>query len=1041
MPPVSSFGTSIVDKPSRGVIAGLLEPSPASLLKLTWLLVLAACPFPSDAAAPSDLAQLDFFEKKIRPVLAQQCYECHSATAKKVKGGLLLDTREGVLKGGDSGEAVVPGKPQKSLLLSTMKHEDADESLHMPPKKEKLSDEVIADFEKWIKMGAPDPRDGKVTRLAWDPEVAKKHWSFKPIAKPTPPQVADTTGFVQSPIDQFILAKLKEKGLEPSKKADKHTLIRRVTYDLTGLPPTPEQVDAFVADTDPKAFEKLVDRLLASPQYGERWARHWLDVARYADTTGDRQANRRQPLLPHAWTYRDYVIDAFNKDLPYDRFLLEQIAADRLPESKENPKMLAAMGFITAGKGFMGNENEVLDDRIDVVTKGVMGLTAACARCHDHKFDPIPTADYYSLHGIFSSSEVPTPLPLIVAKPEANPQYADFMAKVSEVEKEVELFSDKEGARRLIGILTRAGDFMLMAHESESSGDSRKKGNNFRLAARERGLEAELAAMALDKVKSLVKGEGKDPVFGPWVAFTKLPAADFTAKAPALATEIAASKDVNPLIAKAFAGKQPASLKDVGDIYTAVLSELPKQMKAGKYVSGVRAMRDSDFKYERTKAPLADAEWEALRQHLFAETSPMLPDTTTLSRALGVQFSNPQNAIRGKIFALEMTHPGAPARAMALQDTSRPRDSRVFIRCEPGNRGDVAPRQFLTVLSGPDRKPFPQDTSGRLELAKAIADRGNPLTARVLVNRAWQWHFGQAIVRTVSDFGTRSEPPTHPGLLDWMASWFMENGWSLKKLHKLMVMTGSYQQDSRPTAKGMTTDATNQWLWRYNIQRLDFEELRDTMLVLGGNLDAKMGGQPVPIAAPTGQSNRYGSPMAGAISDKNPNRRTVYAMIDRAALPDMFQTFDFANPDMSTGERVLTTVPQQALFMLNSPFVAEQVKQILQRKDFPASGSADEKVRFLFRIAFQRAPRADELKMALAYLEEQEAEARPAAALSQSVAAAPKSSEEIAAAEKAARQEAKLKRKSAAATASRQLNSFERYAQVVLLSNELIFVN
>jgi hypothetical protein len=416
----------------------------------------------------------------------------------------------------------------------------------------------------------------------------------------------------------------------------------------------------------------------------------------------------------------------------------------------------------------------------------------------------------------------------------------------------------------------------------------------------------------------------------------------------------------------------------------------------------------------------------------------MLPDDGTLSRALGVQFANPQNAIRGKVYALEMTHPGAPARAMALEDKSRPRDSYVYIRGERSNRGPLAPRQFLEILAGPDRKPFPSDSSGRLELARAIADRGNPLTARVLVNRAWQWHFGQAIVRTVSDFGTRSEPPTHPELLDWMATWFMDQGWSLKKLHKLMVMSGTYQQDSKPTAKGMKADATNQWMWRYNIRRLDFEEIRDTMLVLGGNLDKKMGGQPIAITAPTG-SNRYGGGMLASVMTEKaePNRRTVYAMIDRAALPDMFQTFDFANPDMSTGERVLTTVPQQALFMLNSPFVAEQTRRILTRQDFPTSGSDEQKVRFLFRIAFQRAPRAEELNMALEFLKDDEPAVTPAGeTLAQALA-----NETPEEAEKRARREAKLLRQSAARAATHQLNTFERYAQVVLLSNELIFVN
>ncbi|MEQ1852353.1 MAG: DUF1549 domain-containing protein, partial [Chthoniobacteraceae bacterium] len=293
-------------------------------------------PFYAGAAAPSDLAQLDFFEKKIRPVLVENCYECHSAGAKKLKGGLMLDTAEGLLTGGDSGPAIVPGKPAKSLLIESMRHETKDEDLFMPPKKDKLADEVIADFEKWVKMGAPDPRDGKATRkLAWDENTAKSHWAFQKISKPPVPKVADAKKFIQSPIDSFVLAKLTEKKLQPSPKADKQTLIRRVTYDLTGLPPSQEEVDAFLGDKSPNAYEKVVDRLLASPRYGERWARHWLDIARYADTSGDRQGGaRRNPIYPHAWTYRDYVIDAMNKDVPYDQFILEQIAADRLPESK-----------------------------------------------------------------------------------------------------------------------------------------------------------------------------------------------------------------------------------------------------------------------------------------------------------------------------------------------------------------------------------------------------------------------------------------------------------------------------------------------------------------------------------------------------------------------------------------------------------------------------------------------------------------------------------------------------------------------------------
>ena len=454
-------------------------------------------PYFAGAAAVSDLAQLDFFEKKIRPVLAKECYECHSADAKKIKGGLYLDTAEGLLKGGDSGPAIVRGKPDKSLLITTMRHEDKDPDMAMPPKKDKLSDEVLADFAQWIKMGAPDPRDGKSSRkLTWDADTAKKHWSFQKISNPPVPKVADTKHFVQNPIDSFVLAKLTEKKLAPSTKADKHTLIRRVTYDLIGLPPTPAEVDAFLTDNSPNAFEKIVDRLLASPRYGERWGRHWLDIARYADTSGDRQnGGRRNPLYPHAWTYRDYVIDSFNRDLPYDQFIVEQIAADKLPESKTEVSKLAALGFLTVGKRFMGNENDVIDDRIDVVTKGVMGITGSCARCHDHKFDPIPTKDYYSLYGVFTSSQDVAD-GASLSDPEKNPHYGEFKEAVANVEKEIDQYRDTEAARLLSGMLEKSGDYMLVAHEAKSaSSKSGKKNDNFRILARDRGLKAEIAAI------------------------------------------------------------------------------------------------------------------------------------------------------------------------------------------------------------------------------------------------------------------------------------------------------------------------------------------------------------------------------------------------------------------------------------------------------------------------------------------------------------------------------------------------------------------
>jgi cytochrome c553 len=994
-----------------------ISPKYARVLSVAAVLGAASA---ASASAPSDLAQLDFFEKKIRPVLAQECYECHSADAKKVKGGLLLDTAEGVLKGGDSGPSIVPGKPGKSLLLLTMQHADPDPDMAMPPKKDQLPDQVLADFEQWIKMGAPDPRDGKVTRkLAWDEKTAKDHWAFKAITNPAVPTPADPKHFIQNPIDAFVLAKLTEKKLQPTAKADAQTLLRRVTYDLTGLPPTPAEMEAFLADKSPDAYGKAVDRLLATTAYGERWARHWLDVARYSDTNGDRLNGKRQPLFAYAWTYRDYVINAMNADLPYDKFIVEQIAADRLPESKEDKSKLAALGFLTVGKRFMGNENDVLDDRIDVVTKGLMGLTAACARCHDHKFDPIPTKDYYSLHGIFNSSVEPEEEPLVADFDKESPDYKDYEAQLAKVDAEVDEYHRTHAARLVSGMLDKSGEYLLAVNDSLGAKETSKKGDNFRLAARQRGLEAEVAFIWMERIKSAKK---TDPVIGPWLKFAEIPADQFAERGPALAKEIADSGEVQAALAAALAAKAPTSLKDVAAVYTEVFGALRKQLDLPAYLGYKGAGKGNKFPLAKINAKL-EGPMESLRECVFGNDSVIAPDEKTMSRALGVQFTNPETAILAKKVNVSFAHPGAPVRAMALVDKPNPRDSVVFIRGEPGNRGPVAPRKFLTVLSYGNDQPF-KDGSGRLELAQRIASRDNPLTARVIVNRVWQWHFGQAIVRTVSDFGTRSEPPTHPELLDYLATWFMDQGWSLKKLHKFIVMSAAYQQDSRANDRGMKDDPTNQWLWRANLQRLDFEEIRDTLLTLGGKLDRGVNGRPFTLGSLSNMT-KYKSASGDVLEPKtSPFRRTVYAMIDRGVLPDMFQTFDFANPDMSTGERVLTTVPQQALFLMNSPFVVEQVKNLLARDDFPKDGLDEDKVRFIFRTTFQRQPTQKELELARDFLSNDPPEPLP----------------EPPPADEDAKTRARKAIAAKAAQTSKPLNIWERYTQVVLQTNELIFV-
>ncbi len=981
--------------------------------------------------------QTDFFEKKIRPVLADHCYKCHSAGAEKLKGGLLLDTRDGLLTGGDSGPALVPGKPEKSILVKAVRYEDED--LAMPPKGQKLSDEQIANLEAWVKMGAPDPREGKaaVAGLKVDMAKAKQHWAFRPVSNPPTPKANDPLHWVQTPIDAFVLARLQEKGLTPSPKADRLTLIRRVTFDLIGLPPTPAEADAFLADKSPDAFAKVVDRLLASPQYGERWGRHWLDIARYADTTGDRaNGNRRNPLYPYAWTYRDYVIDAFNKDLPYDQFIIQQVAADRLPESSENKNLLAALGFLTVGKHFMDNKDEMIDDRIDVICKGLMGMTVSCARCHDHKFDPIPTLDYYSLHGVFNSSIEPKEEPLI-AEPQSPENYKDYQAKAAAIEVEIKEFQESEEQRFIGGMLDRSGEYMLVVHEITSSG---KRNENRRLIAREHNLDSAVYELWDDTLRGLSKKH--DPVFAPWFAFAALDEKDFARQAKEVAAQIAANKDpekpINRTVARAFAGKPPASLKDVTAVYTRLLGDLQKAIKAPTFTYNQRPSRtQSGFS---PLAPLDDPGMESLRLAFYGDNACVDVDANQMNRILGNQFRNAENGIRGKLYVLNMTHPGSPTRAMALQDSPNPRDSKVFIRGEAKNPGPVAPRQFVEVLAGPNRQPF-KEGSGRLELAKAIASRDNPLTARVFVNRVWQHHFGQAIVRTPSDFGTRSEPPTHPELLDHLAAWFMDHGWSVKQLHRYILLSGVYQQDSRSNPKGMKDDPTNQWLWRMNLQRLDFEEIRDSLLFVGGKLDPTMGGQPVSITpGRENRGSRYDSGYAAGVP--SPNRRTVYAVVDRSNLPGMYQTFDFANPDMTTSERMLTTVPQQALFMMNSPFVVEQAKNLTERHDFQAQKSNEGKVRSLYRIVFQRVPTDKELKLALDFLASRSGEnARPAEVEPGTRVNVEKNSTAGSSNERESRRTSRSGSDGPKNIPQKSLDAWEQFAQVMLLSNELIFVN
>ncbi len=860
-------------------------------------------------------ARDEFFETRIRPVLATNCYDCHSDAA---KSGLRVDSREALLKGGQRGAAIIVGEPDKSLLIQAVKHE----SLKMPKGGKQLKDNEIADLSQWIKDGAHWPATAAVKN---DYRIKPEHqtfWSFQAVRHPAPPTVKGPTN---NAVDAFLLAKLEANNLTFNAPADKRTLLRRATFDLTGLPPTPEEVAAFLADKSPAAFAKVVDRLLASPAYGERWGRHWLDVARYSDTLGMVDAGRNtQGWFPYAYTYRDWVIRAFNEDLPYEQYIVQQLAADKLPNN--DPRNLAALGFVTLSRGGLGvNLHEKIDDKIDVVTRGLLGLTVSCARCHNHKFDPIPTKDYYALYTIFNNSREPKPLPLL--DPKADLTKWDDEMKAEEKKVEAEVAKLRENRFPKLKELYRSAPEVAKSLRSVYEARALTKDEDIEKFAREKDYNAYL----LKRWRAYLQKAGEDSVWTIWHKLTALPEKEFATKAASTLAAIDVGK-LHPLVAQAFQDA-PGSLTDLSETYGKLLA-----------------------KYDKAE-PLKDANEEALRQILHGTDSPLnFPFSDYDHVRVSVDKQN-EDGKRTPLESLRLrqAYRGAPPRAQALEDVPEPKPGHVFLRGKPENKGDEAPPQFLLILAGEKRPRFTQG-SGRLELAQAIADKNNPLTARVLVNRVWARHFGHGLVRTPSDFGTRGDAPTHPELLDYLANDFMANGWSIKKLHRTLMLSRAYQQSSSYTPHSAlhnpnSLDPENKWLWRMNRRRLDFEELRDSLLFTSGKLERTMGGLP-----------------ASAIAWPYSLRRTIYAFIDRALVPNDFRVFDFASPDAHSPQRYLTTVPQQALLLMNSPFVIEQAKALLQRSEIAAEKNPRLRITKMYRLLYGRAPNADEIALGLDFI-------------------------------------------------------------------------
>ncbi len=905
------------------------------------------------SAAQADETGIDFFEKRIRPVLVDRCYKCHGPDAARTeaasaKGGLRLDTREGLRRGGGRGPAIVPGKPGESLLLRAISHTYPDPDLRMPPTG-KLPDSAIADFAAWVEMGAPDPRegrqDGKHAAAASAAANARDFWSFKPPRPPPIPPVG-RSDWARTPIDAFILARMEAAGLAPAPDADRRTLIRRATYDLTGLPPSAEEIEAFERDDSAEAFERVVDRRLASPRFGERWGRHWLDVARYADTKGYVYSDREEARFVHSHVYRDWVIRAFNEDLPYDRFLLLQIAGDRLVEDGGDARDLAALGFLTLGRRLLGNIHDIIDDRIDVVMRGTQALTVTCARCHDHKFDPVPTRDYYSLYGVFNGSTERL-VRLVKAKGEAGEDLA-YEKEMRAREEKLEKTFEAKKASMVDRLRSKAGEYLVAVLDVAS------------LPSEEfyaiRGPD-DLNPVVVRQWQAHLFHARKEfhPVWAPWHAFEKIPSADFAARAAAVIESYAsdgasvdarvdAARRVNPLVLEALTRPLPASMADVARSYGKLLEGIHTRWKAAAE------------KAKKSGAPLPavlpDAAAEELRQAIYAADSPAMVPSGSINEmewffdeGTRVELAKLSAEIERWIIAST----AAPPHSVILADRPEQWNARVFIRGNPSNRGEEVPRRYLEAIAGEKREPFALG-SGRLEMARAIARPENPLTARVMVNRIWLQLLGAGLVRTPSDFGTRSEPPSHPELLDHLACRFVAEGWSVKKTIRAMVLSRTYRQSCEADARKLTSDPENRLLARMSRKRLDFESMRDSLLAVSGELDLRMGGRPVDLTA------------APAVP-----RRTVYGNVDRQFLPGFFRVFDVANPDLHSPQRHATTVPQQALYLMNSPFVVERARALAARMA-EAGETPVERIRRLHRLVFSLEASARQIELALSFI-------------------------------------------------------------------------
>jgi hypothetical protein len=920
------------------------------LLLLGWLVLSLALARASFAASDrGNTRETEFFEKKIRPVLIKHCYQCHSIEArakKKLRGGLLLDSRDGLRKGGDSGPALVPGKAADSLLLKAMHHKG---ELKMPPR-QKLPDHVLADFETWINHGATDPRRStaltKARRMSI--EQGRNFWAYRPVVRAAVPRVVNRS-WTRGAIDAYILSALEANGLRPASEADRVTLARRLYYDLLGLPPSPDDVDQFVSDGNPHAYERLVDRLLASPHFGERWGRHWLDVARFAESL-----TLRGFILPDAWRYRDLVIDTFNDDVPFNRFIGEQVAGDLLTAVSPAQKRrgLIATAFLALGNTNLEEQDkkqlrmDVVDEQLDTIGRAFLAQTIGCARCHDHKFDPIPTTDYYALAGILRNTKTLT---------HANVSMWLEVPLPVDAERERLLRNQETAESALEREITALRTSLAKAGKPARNGVRKVK---------------DLPGIVVDDTDAKKVGEWTTSKYsGSYVGPGYVHDGN-TGKGEKTITfqpKIPRTGKYEVRLAYSPGGNRarrvPVTIFSADGEKTVYLDQQREPDIEGLFVALGR------FTFERSSQGFVLVANEGTKGHVIADAVAFIPVESLDSPARGKP-----DVTAGKLRRLEeelrRLQQNGPRRNMALsvREEKTIEDTRVHIRGSVHTLGEAVPRGFLRVAVRGSMPAIPTTSSGRRELGEWLSRADNPLTARVFVNRVWHWLFGAGLVRTTDNFGTVGERPSHSELLDYLATEFVEDGWSIKKLVRAIVLSNTYRQSSAGDRRSREADPENRLLSHANRRRLDAECLRDTILSVSGRLTLDRGG-------PTyrrGLQSDYGY-------THTDTRRSVYTPVFRNALPELFEVFDFADPSVPTGRRIVSTSAPQALFMMNHPFVLEEARHAARRLLAGPCRDDSERLSRAYRLTLGRPPAEGERRLAEAFLAGANASGREAA--------------------------------------------------------------